>query len=67
MSLKSYTLGLSYTEDHNKSDIKTKKMVVGLLSIFIINAVNLPIPLYIYVSSLLRKLYSGFELYRGPY
>ena len=38
-----------------KSDLKLKKIVVGLLSILIINAVVLPIPLYIYVCSSSRK------------
>ena len=52
----SYTAALSYTEGHNKSDIKTKKkMIVGLLGTFTINTVILPLPLYIYVSSSLRK------------
>ena len=66
MSLKSYRGALSYIEGHNKSDIKTKKGVCGTANHFRINAVILPVHLYIYMSSSLRKLYSGFELYRGP-
>ena len=34
MSLKSYTGGLSYIEDHNKSDIKTKKDGCGTAKYF---------------------------------
>ena len=55
MSLKSYTGALSYIEGHNKSDIKTKKDVCGTAKHFHINAVILPIPLYIYVSNSLIK------------
>ena len=39
----------------HKSDIKPKKIVVGLLGTLLINAVIPPIPLYIYVSISLRK------------
>ena len=66
MSLKSYTGALSYIDGHNKFDIKTKKDICGTAKHFHVNAVILPVHLYIYMSSSLRKLYSGIELYRGP-